>query len=51
LRKRARLPQPGPAVHILHAEEDHIDFIETQFDLIARIGVPNWMQLNRGAAE
>ena len=34
---------------ILHDEEEHIDFIETQFDLIARIGVQNWMQLNSGA--
>jgi bacterioferritin len=31
---------------ILHDEEEHIDFIETQYDLIERIGVQNWMQLN-----
>ena len=37
--------------HILHDEEEHIDFIETQFDLIERIGVQNWMQLNSGASD
>ena len=36
---------------ILRSEEEHIDFIETQFDLIRRIGVENWMQLNSGSAE
>jgi bacterioferritin len=36
---------------ILRDEEDHIDFIETQFDLIKRIGVQNWMQLNSGASD
>ena len=36
---------------ILHDEEDHIDFIETQFDLITRIGAQNWMQLNSGASD
>jgi bacterioferritin len=36
---------------ILRDEEDHIDFIETQFDLIKRIGAENWMQLNSDAAD
>jgi bacterioferritin len=36
---------------ILRNEEEHIDFIETQFDLIKRIGMENWIQLNSGAAE
>jgi bacterioferritin len=35
---------------ILRDEEAHIDFMETQFDLIGRIGVQNWMQLNSDAA-
>jgi bacterioferritin len=35
---------------ILHAEEEHIDFIERQFDLIEKIGVQNWIQLNSSAA-
>jgi bacterioferritin len=35
---------------ILRDEEAHIDFMETQFDLIGRIGVQNWIQLNSDAA-
>jgi bacterioferritin len=35
---------------ILHAEEEHIDFIERQFDLIAKIGMQNWIQLNSSPA-
>jgi bacterioferritin len=31
---------------ILRDEEEHIDFIETQLDLITRLGAQNWMQLN-----
>ena len=33
-------------VKILRDEEEHIDFIETQVELIARIGVQSWIQLN-----
>ena len=36
---------------ILENEEEHIDFIETQFDLMKRIGMENWVQLNSGSAE
>src|SRR5689334_11353193 len=35
---------------ILADEEHHIDFMETQFDLIARIGLQNWIFLNSGPA-
>jgi bacterioferritin len=35
---------------ILADEEHHVDFVETQFDLIARIGIQNYIQLNSGAA-
>jgi bacterioferritin len=31
---------------ILENEEQHIDFLETQFDLIERIGIQNFIQLN-----
>jgi len=37
--------------HILRNEEEHIDFIETQFELIRRIGVEQWMQLNSRPAD
>jgi bacterioferritin len=37
--------------HILRNEEEHIDFIETQFELIRRIGVEKWMQLNSRPAD
>jgi len=35
---------------ILHNEEEHVDFIERQFDLIGKIGMENWIQLNSGHA-
>jgi bacterioferritin len=36
---------------ILEGEEDHVDFIETQLDLIPKIGIENYIQLQSGSAE
>jgi bacterioferritin len=36
---------------ILDNEEDHIDFLETQIGLIAKIGIENYIPLQSGAAE
>jgi bacterioferritin len=36
---------------ILKAEEDSVDFIETQFVLISKIGLQNYVQLQSEAAE
>jgi bacterioferritin len=30
---------------ILENEEEHVDFLETQFDMIERMGLPNYVQL------
>lgn len=35
---------------ILHSEEEHIDFLEAQFELIKRMGIENYVQLNSEAA-
>ncbi|HYZ23551.1 MAG TPA: bacterioferritin [Rhodopila sp.] len=37
-------------VAILDSEEEHIDFIERQFDLIKQIGIERYIQLNAAAA-
>ena len=34
---------------ILHNEEEHVDYIETQFDLIARVGIENYITLQSEA--
>jgi bacterioferritin len=39
------------AREILADEEKHIDFIETQFELIKQMGLPNYIQLQSEAAE
>lgn len=36
---------------ILHGEEDHIDFLEAQFEMIKRMGLPNYAQLQSEAAD
>jgi bacterioferritin len=36
---------------ILDSEEEHIDFLETQFELIERMGIENYVQLQSSPAE
>jgi bacterioferritin len=36
---------------ILDSEEEHIDFLESQFDLIERMGIENYVQLQSSPAE
>jgi len=36
---------------ILDNEEEHVDFLETQFDMIERMGIQNYVQLQSKAAE
>ena len=35
---------------ILESEEEHVDFLERQFDLIKQIGIERYVMLNSGAA-
>jgi bacterioferritin len=37
-------------LHILADEEEHIDFLDRQFDLIKQIGIERYILLNAGAA-
>ena len=36
---------------ILKSEEDHVDWLEEQFDLMKRMGLENYVQLQSGAAD
>jgi bacterioferritin len=36
---------------ILENEEEHVDTLEKQFDMIARMGLPNYIQLQSEATE
>jgi bacterioferritin len=36
---------------ILDSEEDHVDFLETQFEMIERMGIQNYVQLQSKPAE
>jgi bacterioferritin len=38
-------------VDILEAEEEHVDFIEIRHDLISKIGIENYIQLQSGHAK
>ena len=35
---------------ILESEEEHVDYLETQFEMIARMGLENYVQLNSKAS-
>ena len=37
--------------HILENEEEHVDTLETQFELIKQMGIANYIQLQSDAAE
>jgi bacterioferritin len=34
---------------LMHDEEEHIDFLETQLDLLKQVGLQNWLQSWNGA--
>ncbi|GGD77400.1 bacterioferritin [Croceicoccus mobilis] len=36
---------------ILESEEEHVDFLETQFEMIERMGLPNYVQIQSKPAE
>jgi bacterioferritin len=36
---------------ILDSEEEHIDWLETQLDMIGKMGIQNYIQLQSSSAE
>jgi bacterioferritin len=37
-------------LHILESEEEHVDFLDRQFDLIKQIGIERYILLNAASA-
>ncbi|MBA1914338.1 bacterioferritin, partial [Escherichia coli] len=37
--------------YILESEEEHVDTLETQFEMIERMGIQNYVQLQSKAKE
>ena len=44
-------PAPGKLKNGENVEEEHVDFLERQFDMIERMGIRHYVQLNSKAAE
>ena len=51
LRDRPRLVSRDLFAEILENEEEHVDFLETQFEMIERMGLQNYIQLQCKPAE
>ena len=51
LRERSRFRHPRPVRRDPRSEEERVDFLETQLDLIPKVGIENYIQLQSGHAE